>query len=160
MASYERTYGTARAIFSLLEVVSWLVAVGGVIAVFAGLVGMSDTRSAFEASMAAGVLFSGVFFVLTGLMSVAFVQSSRANVDQAEMSRDMLALMRKEGRPQNVVAAVTGKSAPEATRYSDVGALMKVYKGFNIVRHEDGVSVSGSVFSGILEAEKFIDGMK
>ncbi len=41
-----------------------------------------------------GVMVAGIFFALVGLISVAFVQTSRANVDQAEMTRDMLALMR------------------------------------------------------------------
>lgn len=159
MVSYERKYGTARAIFTLLEIIGWLVTAGGVIVFFAGMSQVGQVRSAFEAYAAFGGMFSGVFFTLTGLISVAFVQSSRANVDQAEMSRDMLALMRKgNARPSSGESLST--SIPSSSlRYSDVGALLKTYKSFPIFRHEDGVSVSGSVFGNVIEAEQFIDGM-
>ena len=53
MASYERSYGTARSIFSLLEAISWLVTVAGIIAVIAGVVGLDCEQDAGDQLYAA-----------------------------------------------------------------------------------------------------------
>ena len=156
MASYERTYATARTVFWVLETVALLVVLGGVIALFAGLSQLGEIRSEFEAFATFGGIAAGILFTLVGLISVAFVQTSRANVDQAEMTRDMLGLMRQTGEKPS-----GGRQARSlGVSGGVVGNVIKTHRGYPIVKHEDGVSVSGSVFKSALEAEEFIDGME
>ncbi len=155
MASYERSYGTARSIFSLLEAISWLVTVAGIIAFIAGVAGLDSIRSEVQAFATFGGIAAGILFTLVGLISVAFVQTSRANVDQAEMTRDMLGLMRQSGEKP-----IGGsQKVPTGVSSANIGSLIKAHRGYQIIKHEDGVSVSGSVFKNVLEAEEFIDGM-
>ena len=156
MASYERTYATARTAFWILETVALLVVLGGVIALFAGLSQLSEIRSEFEAFATFGGIAAGILFTLVGLISVAFVQTSRANVDQAEMTRDMLALMRRSGQKPG---GTMQNASPNASTAA-VGSVIKTHRGYPIIKHEDGVSVSGSVFMNALEAEEFINGME
>ena len=89
-------------------------------------------------------------------MSVAFVQTSRANVDQAEMTRDMLSLMRQSGQKLSGAIQIAFSNASNAA----LGGMIKAHRGYQILKHEDGFSVSGSVFRSVLEAEEFIDGME
>lgn len=156
MASYERTYATARTVFWVLETVALLVVLGGVIALFAGLSQLSEIRSEFEAFATFGGIAAGILFTLVGLISVAFVQTSRANVDQAEMTRDMLSLMRQSGQKPTGVMQKASSNASSAA----AGDAIKTHRGYQIVKHEDGVSVSGSVFENVLKAEEFINGME
>ena len=105
MASYERTYRTARLVFRILEAVGWLVAITSIIVFVSGGLRLLENlshvggggrfQSDAEIFSVFGKILGGAFFALIGMVSVAFVQSSRANVDQAEMTRDMLQFMRK-----------------------------------------------------------------
>ena len=156
MASYERSYGTARSIFSLLEAISWLVTVAGIISFIAGVVGLDSIRSEVQAFATFGGIAAGILFTLVGLISVAFVQTSRANVDQAEMTRDMLGLMRQSGENPSGGRQAASPGVSSAA----VGNVIKTHRGYPIVKHEDGVSVSGSVFENVLKAEEFINGME
>lgn len=156
MASYERSYGTARMVFGILEFSAKLVILGGVISLVVGLTSMEEMRSQSDAFMVFGGIVAGIFFAFIGLISVAFVQTNRCIVDQTEMTRDMLGLMRNSGEKpsggrQEIDPSVTGV---------DAGTVIKTHRGYQIVKHEDGVSVSGSVFKNVLEAEEFINGME
>ena len=156
MASYERTYATARTMFWILETVALLVVLGGIIVLFAGLSQLSEIRSEFEAFATFGGIAAGILFTLVGLISVAFVQTSRASVDQAEMTRDMLGLMRQSGEKPSGGRQEASAGVSSAA----VGNVIKTHRGYPIVKHEDGVSVSGSVFENVLKAEEFINGME
>ena len=156
MASYERSYGTERSIFILLEAISWLVAVASIIALVGGVAGLDSVRSEVQAFAAFGGIAAGILFTLVGLISVAFVQASRANVDQAEMTRDMLSLMRQSGpKPGGAMQKASSNASSAA-----VGDVIKTHQGYQIVKHVDGVLVSEGVFENVLKAEGFINGME
>ncbi|MDP3649682.1 hypothetical protein [Tabrizicola sp.] len=120
MANYERTYGTARTIYTLLEAISWVVAIGGIVVCIVGISALGSVRSEMEAIGAFVGIIAGVLFALIGLISVAFVQTGRATVDQAEMSRDMLGLMRRESSRASSSNSVSSASATDAN-----GSLIK-----------------------------------
>lgn len=153
MASYERTYGTARAVFTLLEFIGWLVTVGGVIGLIVGFNGLGYARSNIEGIAAISGVAFGILFALLGLISVAFVQMSRANVDQAEMTRDMLRLTRNATFSEDKVIQNTPAKASNVV----AGRIMKAYRGYNILREDAGVSVSGIPFGNVMEAEEYIN---
>lgn len=48
---------------------------------------------------------------------------------------------------------------PRSVKNSNTGNFIKSYKGFQIYNHEDGVSVSGSIFAHIDDAEEYLDRM-
>ena len=114
MQHYERSYSTARGVFTLLEFVGWAVVVVGVIASIlgGGSIGDAYGRSPpFEVLMLA--LLPGIGIAFGGLVSIALVQSSRANIDTAEMTRDMLFLMRN-GTGTRASANVPDLASPES----------------------------------------------
>ena len=78
-----RNYETARKLFSFLEFLAWVVVVIGLMVAIYG---------AEEAPRNAGLLFAspGLLMGILGLILVAMVQSSRASVDTAEYTQQML----------------------------------------------------------------------
>ncbi len=108
MASYERSYETARTVFSILEFAGWIFVGIGVIAVL-GSSANGGVGGIF------GVMF-GIGMVIVGLISVAFVQSSRANVDTAEMTRDLLSIARGDSMSAGVTSSPISNADEEKTR--------------------------------------------
>ncbi|MBD1548846.1 hypothetical protein [Roseibium aggregatum] len=94
MMHYERSYATARAAFTVLETVGMLVAISGAVAVIIGL-GQGSSKHWSNLQIILTVV-PGVAAVLFGLISVAIVQASRAAVDTAEMTRELLHIARNE----------------------------------------------------------------
>lgn len=96
---YERSYTTARSVLGFLEVVGWITVAIGVLAALigfgtGGLLGAMYRDSPFSARLISAI--PGVITFVGGLFSVCYVQVSRAHVDTAEMTREMLLLARKE----------------------------------------------------------------
>jgi hypothetical protein len=94
MASYERSYGTARTLFRSIELISWLMVAVGIVTVLGSLSQFGNARGFESAMLAVFGIGGGVVSAFAGIIAVAFVQSSSANVDQAEMTRDQLQIAR------------------------------------------------------------------
>lgn len=97
-ATYERSYATARSVFSFLELIGWAtVGIGALIA----LVGFATGGliASFTGQVSGGArlvaMLPGLGTVMVGLIGVANVQIGRANVDNAEMTREMLHIARR-----------------------------------------------------------------
>ena len=159
MASYERSYGSARAVFTFLEAIGGLVTVIGIVVLTTGIFGLSSVSKV----SALGRISIGLMLSLGGVISVAFVQAGRASVDQAEMTRDMLGLMRQWdmntiGVRREASQSEIRQEASPRVRSAAVGTVIKEYRGYQLVKHNDGVSVTGNVFKHVSDAEEFIDG--
>ena len=98
MIGYERSYGTGRAVCSLLEFVGWAIVILGIIVALVGFAsggfmgmasrnfGAGSTPVAFRLiSMVPGILVSA-----GGLISVMLAQHTKAAMDTAEMTRELL----------------------------------------------------------------------
>lgn len=102
MLHYQRSYVVGRVAFTVLEVVGWIAVLGGALVAAVGLVtgGVLGTlagqgmRSPIEFIVVRIIaILPGLGVMGVGLFAVAMVQSARATVDTAEMTRDMLRLM-------------------------------------------------------------------
>lgn len=165
MIDYERSYGTGRTVASILEILSWIIVVLGVIVALAGFA--TGGTAGFAFGMAGRdvpgffrivALVPGVMITAVGLLFVMFVQQFRATLDSAEMTRDMLAIARRQV-PSTTGVAQT-RLEPVLTGAGKHGDRIKIYKGYEIRKHEDGVSVSGNVFGNVIEAERHVDKME
>ena len=126
MQHYERSYSTARSVFTLLEFVGWAVVAVGVTASIlgGGSIGDAYGRSPpFEVLMLA--LLPGIGIAFGGLVSIALVQSSRANIDTAEMTRDMLFLMRN-----GTVTSPSTVSTPEISNGLELASTKSPRESF------------------------------
>lgn len=93
MGDFMREYTTARTIFGILEFVAWVAIVGGIIFAITG----ASAATGFS-GRSAGLLGAvpGLLFAFIGIIAVAIVQSSRANVDTAEMTGKMLQISKEQ----------------------------------------------------------------
>ena len=108
MYDYVRTYKTARAFFAALEVGCYVVvAIGGVLALvgFSHLGGgqSSDTLNGFT------MIIAGIFLAMLAFFGIAMTQVSRAVIDSAECSREMLEIARGTKEPTAVSEPVTSR---------------------------------------------------
>lgn len=131
---YERSYETARSILGFLEVVGWItVAIGVLIALIGfgtgGLLGTMYRDPPFSARLISAI--PGVITFVGGLFSVCYVQVSRAHVDTAEMTREMLLLARKES------GGSAESHSQEAESHSQENSVSKVTSGENIEEQEN-----------------------
>jgi hypothetical protein len=94
MASYERSYGTARPLFGIIEIVCWLMVGVGILSASGSLSNLEEMSRYGEELIALFGIGSGIALALGGLIGVGVVQSSRANGEQAEMTRDQLQIAR------------------------------------------------------------------
>lgn len=90
---YKSTYGTARFISLVVSFLGWLVVIAGIVGIFVGLeTGSKMLRG--DASILAilpgiGVILSGLFLVIAG-------QITRATVDNADHTGEMLQIMKNK----------------------------------------------------------------
>jgi hypothetical protein len=166
---FERSYATARTVFAITEFAGWCIVVIGAIASLVGfstggLMGMGFGEPPFAIRLLS--MIPGLGMALAGLVSVAFVQSSRANVDSAEMSREMLALMRNSNVPSKIVPPPVAKMAPPPVTQSkpniksdNIVGLIKEYGGYNLVRVSEGIQADNKIFETAAQAEQYIDSL-
>jgi len=172
MASYERSYGTARAVFSLLEIVRWIVVGVGAIAVF-GAVSKALSGSGWDALMSAVWAVSAV---IVGLNTIAFVQNFRANVDTAEMTRDLLNIAKAYSRSGKVDLPPASNARAEKTAEPgkklwltipvpdlsearpDKGEkkLSETFMGVEIYQKHDGHYIKDKWFANLDAAKSFV----
>ncbi len=97
MSKYNSRYQTARAIFSIIEFLGWVVVVIGVMV---AIVGFSSGGILGRLSGNTPVLLKlfamlpGLGFSFFGILSVAVAQVWRSQVDSAEYAREMLQIAR------------------------------------------------------------------
>ena len=96
--THERSYTTARAVYAFEEFVGWTIAfIGALFALAAFLYsGLGTPFSSMPAFLLhAGATVPGLVAVVAGVFSVANSQTNRAIVDNAELTRDILAIARR-----------------------------------------------------------------
>ena len=93
MGEFMREYTTARTIFGILEFIAWVAVAGGLLFALVG----ASAATGFSGS-SAGLIGAvpGLLFAFIGIIAVAIVQSSRANVDTAEMTGKMLQISKEQ----------------------------------------------------------------
>lgn len=87
-ADYKSKYGTARTVSIFISFLGWVVFVGGLIAAFTGMTGGLQGRYSGEVSTVA--LLPGIGMAVAGLFLVAAGQVTRATVDNADHTREIL----------------------------------------------------------------------
>ncbi|APH73426.1 hypothetical protein [Aquibium oceanicum] len=120
MIAYERSYGTGRSVCSVLEFFGWVVVVFGILAAFVGVVsggflgamsrGFGERDPHFMVRVIA--MIPGLLMVVAGLISVTLAQQSRATLDTAEMTRDLLDLAKRQSLPSLRTSAVQDADPP------------------------------------------------
>ena len=89
---YKSQYETSRKVSMFISGFGWLVFAIGIIAALAGLVSGLQSRYGLGVM---GVL-PGIGLVVSGLMMVVAGQVTRATVDNADHTREILALLKKD----------------------------------------------------------------
>ena len=160
---FSKTYSTARNILTFLTIVGWVVAGIGVIMVLMALAAMGkDTYGPLDMIVMVRGVAGGTYFVL-GLLVVGLAQVQFATLDQADISREMLALMRGEAaeatsaRAQAPDTPQQPKAAPGSGVWKDD---RRDYKGHVIAQQGNHYVVSDQRFSTLGKAKKFIDGLQ
>ena len=97
---YEKSYGTARLVLGIAAIVGWVVIVVGLIALVSSFLGKGAPNWM--------VIMPGIVMVASGLVLVATSQVSFAVVDQADISRASLVVIRKIAEAQGVILQSTG----------------------------------------------------
>lgn len=159
MYSFERSYKAGRSVCSWLEFVGWaIVILGGILTVvgFAsgGIMGMASSnfgRGDIPFIVRMVSMIPGVLMAAGGLMSIMLAQHTKATIDTAEMTREML----KIAKNQSNGAMIAGNS-PLPT--ADPGDVIKVYQGQTIIKEQDGVSVGENKFANVNQAQRWLDG--
>lgn len=150
-------FGTAKILFFSISLLGWaIVAIGGLVALIN-----------YETMQILGFAFSGA---IVGVVVVAAAQMGLAQIAVAENTaeiRDILKSRQLVGfadaaakveptlRSQNGHSQVRSKGTPVVGK---VGARVKVYKGYEILKSYDGVTVEGRSFVNVIKAEQWING--
>lgn len=93
---YQNSYQTARSILGFVTVIGWIAAGIGVIVLLMAISAMGADRYGPGEAVAIARGVSGGLAFVGGLVTVAFAQVQFATLDQADISREMLRLMRSE----------------------------------------------------------------
>ena len=180
---YERSYTTARSVLGFLEVVGWITVAIGVLAALigfgtGGLLGAMYRDPPFSARLISAI--PGVITVVGGFFAVCYVQVSRAHVDTAEMTREMLLLARKESggpagahsRKNSVSRGSAGENIEEQERNGKNDKAIELneknrssgyygsfvtYRDARIISYMGIYAAGGKLVQTMEEAEKFID---
>jgi len=91
-AVYRSKYETARKVSMFISFIGWVVFVGGIIAAFSGMA--SGLQSRYGGGVSILAFLPGLGIAVYGLFLVAAGQVTRATVDNADHTREILGLMR------------------------------------------------------------------
>ncbi len=92
--AYQSNYGVARKISKFLSFIGWLVFAIGVVFSLAGLA--SGAQSPYGGSVTLLALLPGIGISISGLFLVAAAQVTRATVDNADHTREILNIIREK----------------------------------------------------------------
>jgi hypothetical protein len=148
-------FGTAKILFFSLSFLGWaIVAIGGLVALVN-----------YETMQILGVAFSGA---IVGVVVVAAAQMGLAQIAVAENTAEIRDILKSQQlvtladptgrveptfRAQKEHSQVRSQSAPIVGK---IGARVKVYKGYEILKSHDGVTVEGRSFANVIKAEQWI----
>ncbi|WP_179381526.1 hypothetical protein [Jannaschia marina] len=117
MTDFKTTNPTGRGIALIFSNVGWGIAVVGLLLAIGGLVFGGGGDAPLTGRLAAAGV--GVAVMLFGLFSVLMAAQTRAALDTADMTREMLALTRQQSRPARSaapeVAPTVAAPRPETT---------------------------------------------
>lgn len=167
MANYERSYGTARFVFAVLEVLGWAAAIVGVLAalssfMFGGILGQLTGSGSTDMLVRLMTALPGLGVVTGGFAAIALAQIGRAQVDTADMTRELLAALKQGGPVETDARPVTAsRPAPIAAAVEEPmpPAPPPVYRGVAIDERPDGYYVNGRRFPSDFDARAHIDGL-
>jgi len=94
ISTYQSNYGVARKISKFLSFIGWLVFAIGVVFALAGLA--SGTQSQYGEGVTLLALLPGIGISISGLFLVAAAQVTRATVDNADHTREILNIIREK----------------------------------------------------------------
>lgn len=164
-------YTAAHEIFKLFEGFGWIITGLGALFAFAGF---ATGNFPFLPEIAEPTLINrlvaaipGLLFLEGGLIHVALVKVGQANVDTAEMTRELLNLARKDqSRKASPIAAQRQPNTPRKiatkqpeTRPTKEGeqVLVENYKTIPIYQRHTGHYVGEKWFAGVKQARAHID---
>lgn len=91
-------------------------------------------------------------------MLITLAQYTKATIDTSEMTRELLAIAKgQSNRQQSPRTEPRMTTSANSVGPKQAGDRIKVFKGREILKHTDGVSVDGEVFKNVLEAERHIN---
>jgi hypothetical protein len=161
MLGYERDYGTARAVHSFVEILGWITVAFGAIFALAGMagggvIGLFGGDPGVAGRMLAAL--PGIAIAMGGLIEVALVQTARAGVDTAEMTRELLRLARREATTSVTPASsIDGVVMTADGLDASTGWEVEKYRGVSINASPQGFLVGKRAFSELDEARAFVD---
>jgi len=147
-----QTYQIAKTMLAVLMYAGWAVVA---LCIIGGFIVMYETNT-----NAFGVIIGVCIASVSGLLIVAIGQMGLAQIATAENTGEMLQIMR--GQVQSTSPAMKPTSTSTGASLDrqfvkGVGSVIKAYKGYEIVKTEDGVDVEGEAFPNLFAAEKWIN---
>jgi len=146
-----QTYQTAKTMLAVLMYAGWAVVA---LCIIGGFIAMNETNTnAFVVII--GVCIASV----SGFLIIAIGQMGLAQIATAENSGEMLQIMRGQVQSASPAMKTTSTSAAASLNrqfIKGVGSVIKTFKGYEIVKAEDGVEVDGEAFPNLFAAEKWI----
>lgn len=167
-------YGAVREILKLFEVVGWgVTGIGGLLMV-AGLANGSlpyfPTPSDPTATDRLIAAIPGLLLIEGGLIHVVLVKVGLANIDTAEMTKELLDIARKPTpvvvqtpktpatrQPAKSVSATRKQSTPEKPTKEGQQVYVETYGGLPIYQRYNGHYVGDKWFAGVKQARAYID---
>jgi len=167
-------YGAVREILKLFEIVGWIVTGIGGILMIAGLANASlpyfPTPSDPTATDRLIAAIPGLLLIEGGLIHVVLVKVGLANIDTAEMTKELLDIARKPTpvvvhtpktpatqQPSKPVPAAQKQSAPTKPAKEGEQVYVETYGGLPIYQRYNGHYVGDKWFAGVKQARAYID---
>jgi len=148
----------AKKMLGVLIVIGWGVVALAIFALVASIT--TDSQQAVRIGFTGALLGSGAL-AMFGLVIIAVAQMGLAQIATAENTGEMLEIMRKQdqsgSQEKQTARPGTKPISPNIIKSNDVGASIKTYKGYRIVKAQDGVEVDGQAFENLFAAEKWIN---
>jgi hypothetical protein len=155
-------YGVARGIFSLVELLGWLVVAAGIVVATVGLGAGTADATVFA-------ITSGIGLLVGGFISVAGAQIGRANVDTADNTQRILEILKEQSSRHSPTAhiyeqdfKIADKShRGEETIDGDGEVNIVNFRGREFEVHGNGVTYLDTMngrrrFSNLQEAKDYI----
>lgn len=148
----------AKKMLGVLIFIGWGVVALAIFALVASIT--TDSQQAVRIGFTGALLGSGAL-AMFGLVIIAVAQMGLAQIATAENTGEMLEIMRKQdqsgSQEKQTARPGTKPIFPDYIYNNDVGAAIKTYKGYLIVKAQDGVEVDGQAFDNLFAAEKWIN---
>jgi hypothetical protein len=155
---YEKSYGAARLVLGIVALAGWIVIVVGLIALVSSFGGRNG--AAWQ------IMMPGIIMLASGLLLVATSQVSFAVLDQADISRANLLILRKLAEAQGVSLQSNGATQSNSTsrterkeptlRSDEDGSEVREYMGYEITRRDNRYYVNERKFITLGKAKNAI----